>query len=237
MEPPIRIAWVDLDGAAAHASELAPLLDDDERRSAARAADPVDQLRRLTSRAALRLILARTVGRSAATLRFSLGTHGKPELVGPENVYFSVSHSRGLAAIAVAKTIPIGIDIEYIASASEDIVEGALSAAERDALARLEGSARDRAFTRSWVRKEAILKAAGVGLSIDPRSLTVPNPELDGALALSLPASLGPASEWFVTDLATCHDVRGALAHRTREAVPYAEAHEDISLHIKHMKL
>ena len=49
---------------------------------------------------------------------------------------------------------------------------------------------------RMWVRKEALLKAAGVGIAVEPAAVV-----LDGTNVIAVPSSLAPASRWSVTDI------------------------------------
>jgi phosphopantetheinyl transferase len=47
-----------------------------------------------------------------------------------------------------------------------------------------------------WTRKEALLKAAGVGLSVDPALI-----ELDELSILGVPPELGSTRDWTLMDL------------------------------------
>ena len=55
---------------------------------------------------------------------------------------------------------------------------------------------RAESFLWTWTRKEAILKAAGTGLGIDPRQV-----DLDGLDVVALPTELGPAGDWTLVDV------------------------------------
>ena len=80
--------------------------------------------------------------------------HGKPYWEnGP---YFSISHCKQGIAVAIDDQ-PIGIDIEAIRHADEDLITRAMNAQERVGMD-------DRKFTRLWTQKEAIVKAQGVGI-------------------------------------------------------------------------
>ena len=59
---------------------------------------------------------------------------------------------------------------------------------------------RDRAFLSFWTRKEALLKAAGVGLAVDPREIEMSAPGVP-ARVLHVPAEFGLASDWSVSDV------------------------------------
>ena len=89
--------------------------------------------------------------------------NGKPFVEnGP---YFSISHCKQGIVVAVADE-PIGVDIEEIRNVDDALIERVLSKTERFALqATVNGEmARDRAFTRLWTQKEAVLKAQGTGI-------------------------------------------------------------------------
>ena len=96
---------------------------------------------------------------------------GRPYVVGSP-VHFSVSRTAGLAVVAVARD-PIGVDVERIAPLPElaALVEACLDAREAAWFAHLPESERTAFFYRCWTRKEACLKALGVGLTRDPRSV------------------------------------------------------------------
>lgn len=85
------------------------------------------------------------------------GQHGRPYLVGGD-AYVSLAHARGFVA-AVASLLPCGIDVEC---SDGSPVARALTAREQDWL----GSQPEpgHAFTRLWVRKEALVKAGAGSL-------------------------------------------------------------------------
>lgn len=98
--------------------------------------------------------------------------HGKPyvlpirDVVAPQ---VSLSRAEGVAIVAVTHAGPVGVDIERTDALSFpgfDTV--ALHPDERA------GDIRDRATT--WVRKEALLKATGDGLLVDPRTIHLSDP-------------------------------------------------------------
>lgn len=85
--------------------------------------------------------------------------HGKPFIA--DGPCFSISHCKQAIAVAVDDR-PIGIDIETIRHAEEDLIVRTMNAAEQKQID--EASCPDRTFTRLWTRKEAAVKATGVGI-------------------------------------------------------------------------
>lgn len=85
--------------------------------------------------------------------------HGKPFL--PDGPFFSISHCKAGIAVAVDEK-PIGIDIESIRHADEDLIERTMNEEEQRMIRSAEQP--DRAFTRLWTQKEAVVKAEGTGI-------------------------------------------------------------------------
>jgi len=105
------------------------------------------------------------------------GDHGRPVVSGPAHplVWASLSRAGSLVAVVATTVAPVGIDIESlerVAAAGFDDV--AFSATEREALRSSADPTRRRA--ELWSAKEAVLKARGTGLRIDPREVDVENP-------------------------------------------------------------
>lgn len=83
--------------------------------------------------------------------------HGRPSLAGHEDVYVSLSHTRGYVA-AIASHAPCGIDVELRAAT---IPSRALTGRE-SGWVQAQPDPPD-AFTRLWVRKEALIKLGAPG--------------------------------------------------------------------------
>ena len=78
--------------------------------------------------------------------------------------FFSISHCKEAIAVVVADE-PVGIDIEGIRHASDELIEQVMNEEEKERVKSLESRVeRDRAFTRLWTQKEAVLKAQGTGI-------------------------------------------------------------------------
>ena len=137
-----------------------------------------DRQRFIAARGILRNILARYIGRSPETIRFSYGPFGKPRLApscAADGLCFNLSHAGSIALYAVALNREIGVDLERLdPSFLEDrIEEEFFSRNEIVELRSLPVNARPRAFFNCWTRKEAYVKALGGGLQISLQSFDV----------------------------------------------------------------
>lgn len=126
--------------------------------------------RRVVARAALRIALGRYLDRPPASLELRRGLQGKPELVGAASeapIHFNLARSEDLCLIAIATGGPVGIDVEAIRPFPEleRLVAARFEPEEAAGVLGLTGPARLRAFYRCWTRKEASLKASGIGLA------------------------------------------------------------------------
>ncbi len=181
------------------------LLSDAERVRASRFLRDQDRNRWVAARAGLRRVLALETGQDAASLEFALTAHGKPTLQG-ERIFFNVSHSGSLGIIATSAHSPLGVDIESGARLTEldGLAEIVMSPTERQSFNRLDVPRRRQAFLRLWTRKEAVLKADGRGLSLDPTALSV---GFDHASTIRLELD---GTAWTILDLDI--DAPGAIA-------------------------
>ena len=89
-------------------------------------------------------------------------------------VHVSLARAAGRLALAVTTAGPVGIDLESVSDVARASVAAVLlSPTETDAMRALPGGATEVALADLWTAKEAVLKAAGVGLRVDPRDLTI----------------------------------------------------------------
>jgi 4'-phosphopantetheinyl transferase len=162
---------------------LAALLDDTERARAARFAFDEDRQSYVAAHALLRLELSHRAGRSPQEWRFAATALGKPFLLDPpRDIRFSLSHTRGMVAVAVAEGVEIGVDVESVDRRAESmkLATRFFAPDEVARLAAVEGAARRDLFFAIWTLKEAVVKATGQGLSraLDSFSVTTDPPRV-----------------------------------------------------------
>lgn len=173
-----------------------------------------DQLRFAASHLNMRSILAGYLQGSPADLVFSSGSGGKPRLVSPADpaLEFNLSHSRNYGLLAVARGFELGVDVEEPRAIQEGMPKRYFSAAEIEALSTLDGDAWLSAFLRCWTRKEALLKAEGVGLRVPLDAFDVSLTADDPAALLAVRSPATFRHPWALFDVSPSADAIGALA-------------------------
>lgn len=164
-------------------------LDAAERRRASAYHFDRDRSRYALSRAFLREVLSTYCGVPPEALEFAAGPHGKPYLVPVENqLRFNLSHSETDCLLAVASGIEIGVDSEHRREVAgrEVLARAVLAPDERELLDRIPPARRDAFILRCWTRKEAMMKALGLGLSRAP-NLCSAHPEASEGATIHWP--------------------------------------------------
>lgn len=153
-------------------------LDTADREHVARFRFARDREVAMASRILQRLALSRAAmdpDLGPETLRFAADASGRPHVVAPASMrpwQFSASNTIGLVACAVFAHGRIGMDVERMRDeVPEDLVAHCCTPGERAELARCHGRERSARFTALWARKEAYLKARGIGLALAPSTI------------------------------------------------------------------
>lgn len=100
------------------------------------------------------------------------GEHGRPRLRPKTGIEFSVSRTTGHVVVAVCARGPVGVDAEY-GRGNVGELRAALTEAEQAATSARPVGREEPEGIRLWTRKEAVCKATGLGLSLDPLSFEV----------------------------------------------------------------
>jgi 4'-phosphopantetheinyl transferase len=169
----VHVWRVSLEQAPETVEALRELLSADEQTRAARFRFDKDRRHFIVARGVLRKLLGRYLEIAPAALRFAYADHGKPHLA-PEvaqqrtPLKFNLAHSGSLAVYAFTRLGEIGVDLEQIKQVftGDDIARRFFSATEVACLDQLPADERALAFFNCWTRKEAFIKAKGMGLSL-----------------------------------------------------------------------
>ncbi len=154
----------------------------------------------LTTRGALRCLLGRYLNRPPEDLQFRYGARGKPHLAndGMRTIHFNVSHSQGLAVIAISRSSALGVDVEKYRSNLQftGIARRFFSATENRALETLPEAKRIKAFFDCWTCKEAYTKATGLGLATPLDQISVSLRHDTSPQLIATPEGSGLKGEW-----------------------------------------
>lgn len=161
--------WISQPELAPASGELLGVLPEHEHARVTSFRSDAARRQHLVARVLCRVALSRYTGLPPDRLRLSTEAHGRPVLEAGQidlDLRFSISHTTGLVACAVARDRDVGIDVEHV-----QVDLDAIALAERFFSPREAQDVRDRPapertrrFLRYWTLKEAWLKARGVGL-------------------------------------------------------------------------
>ena len=177
-----------------------------ERQKGRNFRNPEDRLRHLLGRAVLRQALA------LPDVELSLNPWGKPEL--PEaGVHFNISHAGQEVWVVLSKSTAVGVDVEKEQIRDVKSLAKSLHPEEADAILALPPEEATFAFCRCWTRKEAALKALGLGLSFPLVDFRVAIDDRASNWLLHAPGP--PGERWTAADLPVSRGHRGAIAARS----------------------
>lgn len=225
---PVRLWYAPLSGLAAHLPRLATVLDGEERARAERFRFDPDRERFIAGHGLLRMLLGGALGMAPEDVRLARGAHGKPYLPdgGPA---FNLSDTKDAVVVAIGGADELGVDIETVERRTDhDLVAGHYFTPDEVAHIQAGGAEGKRRFLTLWTRKEAVLKASGVGIMEDLHALRV----LDGTQVLTI------RHEVFVREAAPAYHVSSfsvGASHLIALATP--RPHAGPALHEAHLAL
>ncbi|MBL7951728.1 MAG: 4'-phosphopantetheinyl transferase superfamily protein [Flavobacteriales bacterium] len=152
------------------------LLDSGERARLHRFKFDADKERFLLGHGFLREMLGAYLGRDAHSITFERGTHGKPYLTG-HPLHFNLSDTKDAIAVAFARHTAVGLDVETMHRTVDHVSVGAHYFTKEEQASIEAAYDGKRRFLEFWTRKEAVLKASGVGIMDDLRVLRVDQTE------------------------------------------------------------
>jgi 4'-phosphopantetheinyl transferase len=173
----ISIWSMGLEWPESEVQAAAEILSLDEQERAKRFHRVSDRKHFIVARAALRLVLTRYLNVNARQISFDQNAFGKPRLTGTydPDLRFNLAHSSGLALYVIANGREVGVDLERIEPrfATMGLARSLFAPEEVAALSILSNEDFVAAFYRCWTRKEAYVKAKGLGLSLPLKSFVV----------------------------------------------------------------
>lgn len=210
----VHVWRASLQMAQSRIETLSKVLSSDELCRAARFHFQKNRDHFMVGRALLRVILARYKDVEPSELRFVSGLYGKPFLDNSfhkTELSFNLSHSQDFALYAIVKNRQVGVDIEYFNKKLQcrDLVERFFSAKEKDLWNSAPKEKSHEVFFSCWTRKEALLKAMGVGLSVDPRTIDTAPDEL---ICRRKPDHGSETQHWSIVDFDPGFGYMAALA-------------------------
>jgi 4'-phosphopantetheinyl transferase len=213
------------------------LFDDADRQHLAAIRHEAARTQSATARALLRALVADHLGCAFDEVAIDRtcptcgAPHGKPQIsrdcTGPDTprLHVNTSHTAGLVLAALTTVGPVGIDVEAASSVDfDDFDHAALSASETQLVAGLPPAQRVAARALLWTRKEATLKASGVGLRRDPRTteadpnLTVIDLDVADGYAAALAIAV-PPGEHHTVEVTDANDYLSATVQPAPEVL------------------
>ena len=163
----VRVLLFDAQPFFAHAASARRLLDAAETVRAAQFRFEHDRLVYIFAHAIWRVLLAACLKVGIDDLPLVTAPSGQPLLPGT-GMSTSLSHSGNWVAIAICSAESVGIDIETAPPRTRlsELTQTICTPLEELQLMTLSEAAREMALLALWTRKEALLKAFGVGLAL-----------------------------------------------------------------------
>jgi 4'-phosphopantetheinyl transferase len=165
----VRVRWLAVEAEETpHLVRWRGMLDPEEIARADRYRFAADRNIYTAAHALARFMLSEATGLPPRTWRYVAGEFGKPALAAEFlkwNLHFNISHTRGLAACAIARQ-EIGIDVERADRTIDlGIAQHYFAPEEVRILNSVSPGQEGKVFFRFWSLKEAFIKATGEGLS------------------------------------------------------------------------
>lgn len=174
-------------------------------------------------RAVLRQLLAAVLATKSQAIRLEFGAHGKPFVagqIGACRLQFSCSHSADWALIALTRGSELGVDLEQHRSMpdAEDLAKNFFSCAEINELAGLPSELKTAGFFNGWTRKEAFVKAIGLGLSCPLNGFSVSLAPNQPAALLEVTNNAEALKRWELISLNVAPNYSAALVFENQQA-------------------
>jgi 4'-phosphopantetheinyl transferase len=178
----VHLWFTELSAQPEQVDRLHGLLDADELERAARFRFDHDRQRFIIGHGLLRHVLSELLNMSPGAIRFARGPHGKP-YVQDAGLHFNFSDTKDAILIAVSEGAELGVDVETMARTVDHMAVGEHYFTPEEVADIRDTPDPKRRFLELWTRKEAVLKASGVGIMDDLKVLRVNTPQQTVELA------------------------------------------------------
>ena len=170
-----------------------------------------DQTSYTISQGGLRLLLAAYLDVDVSEVTLGRRPKGKPFLENDTNLYFNITNSGEVCALAFCRKHEVGIDVEEVRPLPDlpEMVEKNCTSREAADIWRSRDPLRQ--FYRYWTLKEAYLKAIGEGMRLTPENMEF-SISRDQAKLLSV-NGLFDGTDWRFRFFDTGADAIGTLAY------------------------
>lgn len=132
------------------------------------------------------------------------GSKPRLEIDGAETLFANLSHTSGMALVGVSRTAEIGVDVEAIRPMRDLAGLVGATMTQREYAAIAAAPVPELLFVRLWARKEALLKAHGIGIG-------APLTEIDVLDVNAMQAACLPSSPRTLVDLNLGDAVMGSV--------------------------
>ena len=102
---------------------------------------------------------------------FRYGEHGKPVIVGHEDIHFNISHCKRAVVCAISNE-EVGVDVECTDRGNENLIRYTMNDEEQKQI--FSAPDPNTEFIRLWTMKEALLKLTGYGITDDMKTVLLP---------------------------------------------------------------
>lgn len=203
-----------MDFPPASAQWMKANLSADEIKRADRFHFEADRHRFIVSHTSLRDILSRYLYQPPQDIEFTDGKHGKPVISSNTNLDFNLSHSGDFALIGIAREYKVGVDVERFRHdmEHEKIAQRFFSEKENAEWGILPAEQKMIGFFNCWTRKEAYIKAHGLGLLLSLGGFDVSLTPNEPAILHGTRPDPQEASRWTLLSLDVYPKYAGAVA-------------------------
>jgi 4'-phosphopantetheinyl transferase len=160
----------ELDQSTSVIQWLSSLLSSEEKNRSQHFIFGRDRKRYIVRHGLLRIILSHYIDIEPNRIEFVFGQNGKPalkETMSNNDIRFNLSFSEGLCLFAITHCREIGVDIEFSSKSLDydQIIHNFFTEKEKNFFRCMNKNQKKTAFFRLWTKKEALVKATGIGLS------------------------------------------------------------------------